>query len=156
MPEFASLTFNPYPSPPACISCIVKNLLYSPFHTLMSQQTMVLILQGRKTGKSYEIVVTYVQEDKTVFCLTQSQWWKNLSGGAEVLLRLRGKLVWGFAQPVFQRSLIEQKIAQIIQMDSREAKYFGVGLNNRMQPDPASLKLASRHFILISIRLAGA
>lgn len=153
MPEHPSLTFHPYPSPPACISRTVKMLLLSPLHVLMSHQTMLLTLQGRKTGKIYAVVVTYVQDGEAVFVLSRASWWKNLRGGAQVLLQLRGKAVKGFAEPVFDQSLTEQKITQIVEMNAREAKYFSVVLDKQKRADPASVKLAAQHFILIRIRL---
>ncbi len=156
MSEHPSLTFHPYPSPPACISQIVTMLLRSPLHVLMSHQTMLLTLQGRKTGKSYTVVVTYIQDGKAVFFLSRANWWKNLQGGAEVLLQLRGKAVKGFAEPVFDQSLTEQKITQIVEMNSKEAKYFSVMLDNQKRADPASVKLSAQHFILIRIRLLAA
>jgi hypothetical protein len=131
-------------------------LLRSPLHVLMSHQTMLLTLQGRKTGKTYTVVVTYVQDGKTVFFLSRANWWKNLRGGAKVLLQLRGKAVTGFAEPVFDQSLTEQKITQIIEMNSKEAKYFSVVLDNQNVADPASVKLSAQHFTLIRIRLLAA
>ena len=156
MPEHPSLTFHPTPPPPACISQTVKLLLRSPLHVLMSHQTMLITLQGRKTGKTYTVVVTYVQDGKTVFVLSRATWWKNLRGGAQVLLQLRGKAVKGFAEPVFDPSLIEEKITQIVEMNSKEAKYFSVVLDNQNGADPASVKLSAQHFMLIRIRLLAA
>jgi hypothetical protein len=153
MSEHPSLTFHPYPSPPACISQTVKLLLCSPLHVLMSHQTMLLTLQGRKTGKTYTVVVTYVQDGKMVFVLSRANWWKNLRDGTQVLLQLRGKAVKGFAEPVFDQSLTEQKIMQIVEMNPQEAKYFSVVLDNQNRADPASVKLSAQHFILIRIRL---
>jgi hypothetical protein len=131
-------------------------LLSSPLHVLMSHQTMLLTLQGRKTGKTYTVVVTYVQDGKTVFLLSRANWWKNLRGGAHVLLQLRGRAVKGFAEPVFDQPLTEQKITQIVEMNSREAKYFSVVLDNQKRADPASVKLSAQHFMLIRIRLLAA
>jgi hypothetical protein len=153
MSEHPSPAFRPYPGPPACISQTVKMLLQSPLHVLMSHQTMLLTFQGRKTGKVYTVVVTYVQEEKTVFFLSRANWWKNLQGGVQVLLELRGETARGLAEPVFDRSLIEQKITQIVEMNAREAKYFSVVLDSRKKADPATVQLAAQHFILISVRL---
>lgn len=156
MSEHPSLTFHPYPSPPACISQTVKMLLCSPLHGLMSHQTMLLTFQGRKTSTFYTVVVTYVQNGETVFFLSRANWWKNLRGGREVLLQLRGKAVKGFAEPVFDQSLTEEKITQIVEMNSREAKYFSVVLDNQKRADPASVELSAQHFMLIRIRLLAA
>ena len=156
MSEHSSLTFHPYPSPPAYISQIVKMILRSPLHVLMSHQTMLLTLQGRKTGKTYTVVVTYIQDGKMVFFLSRANWWKNLRGGAKVLLQLRGKAVTGFAEAVFDQSLTEEKITQIVEMNAKEAKYFSVVMDNQNTVDPASVKLSAQHFILIRIRLLAA
>lgn len=156
MPEHPSLTFHPHPSPPACISRTVKMLLRSPLHGLMSHQTMLLTLQGRKTGRIYLVVVTYVQDGTAVFVLSRATWWKNLRGGAQVLLQLRGQTVKGFAEPVFDRALTEEKITQIVERNSREAKYFSVVLDKQKRVDPASVKLSAQHFVLIRIRLLAA
>ena len=153
MSQDSSLPFSPYPSPPACISQTVTILLRSPLHALMSQHTMLLTLHGRKTGQSYTFPVTYLQESNTVFCLTRFNWWKNLRGSAEVMLRLRGKSVTGIAEPIFNQLFIAERIAQIVQRDAREAKYFSVKLNDHNLPDPASLQISAQHFVLIRIRL---
>jgi hypothetical protein len=94
--------------------------------------------------------ISFVQ---SVFVLSRANWWKNLRGGAEVLLQLRGKAVKGFAEPVFDQPLIAEKSTQIVEMNAREARYFSVALDNRNVADPASVKLSAQHFIMIRIRL---
>jgi hypothetical protein len=119
----------------------------------MSRQTMVMTVRGRKTGKAYPLVVTYIQDGEILFCLTRAGWWKNLQGGAHVLLQLRGNIVKGFAEPVSDSSLTEQKITQIVEMNAREAKYFSILLDNQKRADPPSVQLSARYFQLIRIHL---
>lgn len=153
MSEHVSPAFRTAPNPPAFVSRFVRLLLRSPFHGFLSNFALILTLRGRKTGKLYAIPITYLQEGKTVFCLTKARWWNNLGDGAEVLLHLRGKQIKGMASPVFQQPLIEEKIVQTIRMNARFARYFGVVLDDQKLPDPASLKLATSHYTLISIHL---
>jgi hypothetical protein len=129
MSQDSSLPFNPYPSPPACISQTVTMLLRSPFHALMSHQTMILTLRGRKTGQSYTFPVTYLQESNTVFCLTRFNWWKNLRGGAEVMLRLRGKSVTGIAEPLLRSGSGKIKLWQEAAIRTNAAWYSGTKRN---------------------------
>ncbi len=42
-------------------------LLRSPLHTLVSRSLMVLIFQGRKSGKRYTIPVGYVERGNHLF-----------------------------------------------------------------------------------------
>ena len=153
MSEHPSLAFHPYPSPPVCVNQIVKILLRSPLHCLMSRQTMLITLRGRKTHKTYTVVVTYVQEDGMVFFLSRANWWKNLTGGAAVFLQLRGKAVKGVAEPLLDQALTERIMTRIVEKNAREAKYFSVALDQQKNVDPISVKLSARHFTLIRVRL---
>jgi hypothetical protein len=54
---------------------------------------MLITFSGRKSGKQFTTPVRYIQNDRMVRCFTSSrnQWWRNLRGGADVVLRVRGK-----------------------------------------------------------------
>ena len=54
---------------------------------------MLITFSGRKSGKQFTTPVRYIQNDRTVRCFTSSenQWWRNLRGGADVVLHVRGK-----------------------------------------------------------------
>ncbi len=54
---------------------------------------MLITFSGRKSGKKYTTPVRYIQNDQTIRCFTSSenQWWRNFRGGANVVLRVRGK-----------------------------------------------------------------
>jgi deazaflavin-dependent oxidoreductase (nitroreductase family) len=70
-------------------------ILRSPLHSLMSGSTALITVRGRKSGSPYTLPVQYVQDEQTVYILPGSPerktWWRNLRGGAEVTLRLRGR-----------------------------------------------------------------
>lgn len=79
---------------------IVKFLLNTPFHGLVSGSLMLITFTGRKSGKIYTTPVQYGREGNTVTFFSQKQrsWWKNLLGGAPVNLRLQGRDVQGTAE----------------------------------------------------------
>lgn len=66
-------------------------ILKSPMHAVMSDEYAILEFTGRRTGKTYETPVAYVQEGDTVLLSTDSRWWRNFSDDAVVTLRLRGR-----------------------------------------------------------------
>jgi len=78
---------------------LVKPLLKSPLHPLMSRKLVLITYTGRKSGKAYTLPVEYTQHDHTLTILTWKNrtWWKNLEGGASVTVRLQGKEVNGKA-----------------------------------------------------------
>ena len=77
------------------INPIVRLILRSPFHRLLSGVIVLITYQGRKSGKTYTLPVQYVQADKQIYILPgapeQKTWWRNLRGGAPVHLRLCGQ-----------------------------------------------------------------
>jgi deazaflavin-dependent oxidoreductase (nitroreductase family) len=61
--------------------------------------SLVITVTGRKTGRLYSVPVNYSQSgDKvTIISRRDRTWWRNLRGGAEVILRQRGRDVRGRA-----------------------------------------------------------
>lgn len=70
-------------------------VLRSPAHRLMSRKYALISFAGRRSGRRYTTPVAYVREGNRVSLSTDSAWWRNLSGGAPVELRLKGKVVSG-------------------------------------------------------------
>lgn len=77
----------------------MKWLLKSRLHFMVSQSYMLLNVTGRKSGKLYSTPVQYFQQGHVLVVITRRdyQWWRNLIGGAETTVQLRGKLVTGYA-----------------------------------------------------------
>jgi len=75
---------------------VVAALLASPVHRLLSNDVLLMTWTGRKSGRRYTLPLSYVEAGgKLVLCTRPegSQWWRNLRGGGEVELRLRGRNV---------------------------------------------------------------
>jgi deazaflavin-dependent oxidoreductase (nitroreductase family) len=74
---------------------IVRLILRSPLHLLLSAAVMLITVRGRKSGKEYTIPVQYVQSQDDVYVVPgtpeRKTWWRNLRGGAPVSVRLRGR-----------------------------------------------------------------
>jgi deazaflavin-dependent oxidoreductase (nitroreductase family) len=74
---------------------LVLRLLRSRLHRLMSRDLFVLTVTGRRSGRRYTQPLSYVERDGVLHCCTRpaaSAWWKNLRGGADVEIVLRGRL----------------------------------------------------------------
>lgn len=86
---------------------IMKALLRSPLHVLVSGWCMLITVTGRKTGNHYTIPVYYRQEENMLrfFSGRTLRWVTNLTGGAAVKVRLRGKDFTATAQPNDDREL---------------------------------------------------
>ena len=69
---------------------------------------MLISFTGRKSGKVYTTPVEYMRDENTLTVFTQRQrtWWKNLQGGADVTVRLRGHDLSGQAQTILDEVTI--------------------------------------------------
>lgn len=88
----------------------LSTVLRSPLHRLVSESLMMLIFDGRKSGRRYSIPVGYLQEGNRLYVFSHSAWAKNFIGGAPVGVRLRGQLRRGEASMLSDPAEIEKVI----------------------------------------------
>lgn len=73
----------------------VALLLRSPLHPIASRQLALITVTGRRSGRGYTFPVGYRRNgDRVTVPVGWPQrklWWRNLRGGAPVVLRLRGE-----------------------------------------------------------------
>ncbi|MET0913412.1 MAG: nitroreductase/quinone reductase family protein, partial [Acidimicrobiales bacterium] len=72
---------------------VVRALLRSPLHGLLSDSVMLVTYQGRRSGRAFALPVQYVR-DEDAFVVTvgapgAKQWWRNFTEPrpAELLVR---------------------------------------------------------------------
>jgi hypothetical protein len=75
-------------------------VLDSPVHWPLSRWFAVLAWSGRRTGRRYSTPISYIREGDVVFVTTGDRWWRNLSAGAPVGMRIAGRWRQGTAQPI--------------------------------------------------------
>ncbi len=90
---------------------VVKALLRSPLHGLISQDLMVLSFTGRTSGKQYAVPVGYLQQNNRLYFSCLAGWWQNLPG-ARVTVRLRGQDRGGTAA----RIVDPERIREVVQL----------------------------------------
>jgi deazaflavin-dependent oxidoreductase (nitroreductase family) len=83
---------------------LVIGLLRSPLHRLASGSLLLITYRGRRSGRRFTIPVMYAERGGTLTVFVGrsegKQWWRNLRGGAEVEVRLRGRRLRGQAEVV--------------------------------------------------------
>ena len=54
---------------------------------------MLITFTGRNSGRQFTTPVRYFRNDDIVRCFTsaEGQWWRNMRGGADVVLRIEGR-----------------------------------------------------------------
>lgn len=120
-------------------------MLRSRWHRFLwlSNETTVLNVRGRKSGRIYSVPVTYYQEPGTVFVTSSANWTKNLAGGADLTLWLRGRLVTGQAELVSDPPVLARAIEHWIRLRPQlYADLFQVRLHGR-EPLPEDVQAAA-------------
>ena len=80
---------------------LLRAILRSPFHWLLSPGLMLLTVTGRKTGRRYTFPVGYQQRGDRIAVLAseahKKSWWRNLRepGTVEVLIKGRTRKATG-------------------------------------------------------------
>jgi len=95
---------------------VVKMILQSPLHPLMSESTAVIFVTGKKSGKTYSFPVNYLRTDKTIWItsMRDRSWWKNLRGGAKVSLHLAGRDYEGQGEVFENTSEVEKYLTEYL------------------------------------------
>jgi hypothetical protein len=73
---------------------LIRAILRSPLHGMMSRDLVQLDYVGHKSGKRLTLPLSYAEHDGRLYlCSRNSLWWRNLRGGAPVGVWLRGQRI---------------------------------------------------------------
>jgi deazaflavin-dependent oxidoreductase (nitroreductase family) len=136
---------------------MMKAILKSPLHRLVSGTMMLITFTGRKSGRQYTTPVGYVRNGDAVICLTHANWWKNLRGGAKVSLRIQGHDYDGVAEPVSEETTrIANGIRQFLHQVPSWGRFYDVSIDEDGTPNSKDVARAAESAILIEIQLQAA
>jgi deazaflavin-dependent oxidoreductase (nitroreductase family) len=81
---------------------LVRGILSSPLHPLVSRGLALITVTGRRTGRGYTFPVSYRQDGNRVIVNVgwpeRKRWWRNLRARGGVEMRIRGERRAGHAQ----------------------------------------------------------
>ena len=134
---------------------IVRLLLRSPLHRLMSKQYMLLSVAGRKTGRSYTIPVGRHYLDGDLLVGARGVWKANLRGGADVRVTIEGRERAGRAEldedPDRTTEVYKRLLAQL---GRRKASVLGLKVNVDREPTHEEMKAAVGNRAIARISLS--
>jgi hypothetical protein len=136
----------------AIINVIMRLLLRSPLHFISSSSLMLITFTGRNSGRQFTTPVRYFRDGETVrsFTSAESQWWRNLRGGADVVLRIEGRDAPYHATAVQNDSEeVRKRLQQYLGLFPQDAAYHDIRLNRDKSPVSEDLERASRSAILV-------
>jgi hypothetical protein len=136
---------------------IVKMLLNSPLHFIMSGNIVLLKFTGRKSGRALSTPVSYRIVDGSVHCFTDyvNQWWRNLQDVESVELLLKGKNLIG--KPIVvskDQVVIAQAFGDFLTALPRSASFSDVRLDKDKIPNQQDIERAAKALVFIEIKLS--
>lgn len=139
----------------AATNVVVRFLLRSPLHFLLSNTLMLLTYTGRKSGKRYTNPVSYTREGDVVTVFTYRSWWKNVCGGAPVLVEIKGHQTGGTAEAISEeKEAIATSLLAFLRKHPALARGYNVPLDADGQPDPEAVQQAAHFVVMVRIHLS--
>lgn len=148
------------PVPPkrlmAVANVVVRWLLRSPLHFLLSDTLLLLTYWGRKSGKRYTNPVSYTREGEvvTVTAFTSRTWWKQVRGGAPVLVEIKRQQLRGTAEVISDdQAAIAASLFALLLKHPHLAKGYHIPLEADGQPNPDAVHQLAHVVVLVRIHL---
>jgi deazaflavin-dependent oxidoreductase (nitroreductase family) len=142
------------PTVPPVVNRAMKFVLRSPLHGMVSNSVMLITFTGRKSGKTYTTPVSYSQHDDQVYAFSHADWWKNLRGGAPVILRIRGRDLQGLPEPIVEdKQAIAAGLAAHLRKVPSDARYYGVTFDANGAPRAEEVEKAVQTVVMLHFRL---
>lgn len=133
---------------------IMRGMLSSPVHFFVSKSMMLITYTGRKSGKTYTLPVSYLKQGKTLYTISSRErvWWRNLRGGAQVTLRLKGEDVQAWAESIEDEEQVAANLLRYFEIAPQMANYMNISLAPDGKPDREEVnRLAWEKVIVRSI-----
>ena len=134
------------------INPFVALLARSPLHFIISHQVLVIQFQGRRSGKSYLVPVSYHQHASSYTCVTlrSNIWWRNLKDISHTQIWLKGKLMDVQIDLEFNNDqIVENTLRDLVTSNKVDAYFAKIKLNKDGSPNTEHLiKAAKLHTVL--------
>ena len=139
------------------VNPVIKVLLRSPLHRPFSRHLMLLAFRGRKTGKTYEVVVGRHELDGALLVPTGTtgrRWRLNFRGRTSVEVTLEGRRQRGWGELVEEPDEVA-RVHQLLldRVGAKNARRLGLRVNVDREPTEEELKvpLAGRGVVRIEL-----
>ena len=138
--------FNPI------ISCMIR----SPLHFMVSKNMMLMTYTGRKSGKEFTIPMNYLTMNGVLYTNSYRDriWWRNLRGGADVTLRLKGKDMPAHAEVIEDQSAVARYLNEYIEAAPHLAKYMEVRLDEDGKPVAEDIASLAQEMVMVRTELS--
>jgi len=114
------------------INPIMRLVLRSPMHGFLSGSVMLITFTGRNSGRVFTTPVRYARVGDKIRCYTsaENQWWRNMRGGADVVLRIAGEDRRYRATAILgDPPVVKEALRHYLELFPQDAAYHDIRLN---------------------------
>lgn len=141
------------------INPLMRALLRSPLHGLVSDMLLLITFTGRTSDRAYTTPVGYEQLDGRLYVTSQTNrvWWKNLRGGADVTVRLRGEVREAHAEVVEDNEAVADYVLGFLDRHGQDsASRLALSFAGDEVPDRETLAAGLDETVVVEIELTEA
>lgn len=131
---------------------LILAVLRSPLHGLLSKSILAVTYMGSKSGRQYTLPVNYVRDDGIFLTISLSNrtWWRNLRGGAPVMLRVRGEDLRARSEVLEDSQLVAESLLTVLRLAPAYRRYLKIDLTPDGQAvDPAALAQLAHNRVVV-------
>jgi len=136
---------------------VIRALLRSPFHGLLSEQILLLTYTGRKSGRRYTLPVGYIRDGDALLVVSQhselKQWWRNLRDGAPVTVLLRSERVSARADLIEDPEAVAAEVQRLIARLGPKEASRQLYMSLDVAPPPTQEQLAQALHGVVVVRI---
>jgi len=134
---------------------VVRLLLGSPLHRLVSSSLVILAYQGRTTGRWHCLPCMDARDGQDLYIVAaqpdRKVWWRNLQQPARVRLHLQGRDVEGTATATSDPEAVAAGLGRYLERYPKAAKPLGVRLD--ASGTPHATHTAAHPLVLVAVHL---
>jgi len=132
---------------------ILRVVLRSPIHRLVSGTLVLLSYEGRQSGRRFTTPVAYERDGTDVVVTTfrdEAVWWRNFRDGHPATLWLRGEPVDATGRASTDEAVVADWLETLADRDSRLLSFFDVPAEG----DRAAREAAAEDLVVVRFALA--
>jgi deazaflavin-dependent oxidoreductase (nitroreductase family) len=134
----------------------MKAILRSPFHAIMSRSVAIITVTGKKSGKVYTFPVNYQRDGDEIWVVSMRDrtWWRNLRGGAKVIVRLAGREMKAHGEVFEESQDVAQLLRKFILGSPAYGRFLNVELDEEGHPVQDDVVAAAESRVMVRINLS--
>ena len=135
-------------------SPVLRVVLRTPAHLLVSRRLVLLRVTGRRTGTPYTFPVAYHRDGDTLKIVSARTWWRNLRDGpAPVTVWLRGRRRSATAWAHYGDETVAAELPGFLRRNPSLGKMYGIPRRPDGGYDDETVRDAAATVAVVYVRL---